>query len=187
MKTCKVCKEEKDLCYFDKILNQNTNHITIRSTCRRCRNKRTKELFFSRGDNKAKTYQYITDYVKSRPEYATYQSCTLTIRRSIYRIKAKLNGTRIRPLKLKDILLQKHFESLFTTQMNWDNYSIYWEVDHIIPALELIREGKTKDEVNAVSNIRPLQIENNRRRNRKDPSQYRVAIYKYSNKSENNR
>lgn len=59
-----------------------------------------------------------------------------------------------------------HIESQFTEQMNWGNYKVYWEMDHILPLMEII-EGEyiPKDEIIKrmhYSNIRPLSIAENK-------------------------
>ena len=52
-----------------------------------------------------------------------------------------------------------HLESQFTLKMNWDNWGIYWEIDHIIP----LSKGGTFH----FTNTQPLTITNNRRKSNK--------------------
>lgn len=64
--------------------------------------------------------------------------------------------------------LKKHFESLFTPDMNWGNYCSYWEVDHIIPRLhflpDIIGDSKQLKICWSLRNIRPLEVSKNRQR-----------------------
>jgi len=54
---------------------------------------------------------------------------------------------------------KKHIESNFTTKMNWDNYGIYWEIDHIVP---LSKGGSFH-----YTNTQPLTITENRKKSNK--------------------
>ena len=51
-KICKECKEEKDSYYFDD----------NRKTCRKCRNKRNRILYFSKEGNREKMREYQREY-----------------------------------------------------------------------------------------------------------------------------
>lgn len=68
-----------------------------------------------------------------------------------------------------------HIESQFDRNINWDNYTTYWELDHILPLME-INEGDyiPWDEIERrmhYTNIRPLSItENKSKSNKKSPS-----------------
>lgn len=59
--------------------------------------------------------------------------------------------------------LVSHIESMFTEEMNWNNYGSYWEIDHIKPLSVMISEGEKDPKVlNALSNLQPLTVEENR-------------------------
>lgn len=63
--------------------------------------------------------------------------------------------------------LKEHLEQQFTSEMSWDNYGSYWEIDHIIPQnLFNITDEKCKDFQICWSfaNLRPLPIVENRQR-----------------------
>lgn len=65
--------------------------------------------------------------------------------------------------------LREHIESQFTPEMNWDNYGSYWELDHIIPRYQFYYESYEDEQAKqcwALSNLRPLTIEENRTRRR---------------------
>ncbi len=53
-----------------------------------------------------------------------------------------------------------HIESLFEDGMTWENHGEYWEVDHITPIREMIKNGVTDImKINSLSNLRPLKKE----------------------------
>lgn len=59
--------------------------------------------------------------------------------------------------------LVSHLESLFDENMSWDNYGSYWEIDHIKPLSKMIKSGeKSPSVINALDNLRPLKVEDNR-------------------------
>lgn len=58
-----------------------------------------------------------------------------------------------------------HLESQFTSEMNWENYGEYWEIDHIIPKLKYNSpEDKNFKIYWSLANLRPLTVAENRQR-----------------------
>lgn len=141
MKKCKVCLEQKDLSLFDK----------YRSTCRKCRNKKNTSSYLSKEGNieYRREYMrvYMSDKYKNSDDYKIYNKILRNIR-------VLFNNNKFK----------SEFELKFTGDMNWDNYGTYWEIDHIFPALKMIRLGYNIDEINDIKNIRPLRISENRSR-----------------------
>ena len=62
----------------------------------------------------------------------------------------------------------KYLEEQFDTEMSWDNYGTYWEIDHILPlyTFDLLLKENQKIAFN-FKNTRPLSISKNRSRPRK--------------------
>lgn len=64
---------------------------------------------------------------------------------------------------------KKYLEKQFTPEMNWDNYGSYWEIDHIIPK-NCFRFNSVDDRDFKICwsliNLRPLTVEENRKRPR---------------------
>lgn len=61
--------------------------------------------------------------------------------------------------------LRAHLESLFTPEMNWDNYGSYWELDHIIPQNCFNLESPESKDFKicwSLANLRPLEKYKNR-------------------------
>lgn len=154
MKKCKICLEEKELFLFDKISKSG-----YRGTCRKCRNKKNTTTYLEKEGNIEKRREYMREYMNDKynnsDEYRAYQ-------RIISKIKYE-----IRKEPLKSI-----FELKFIDDMNWENYGTYWEIDHIIPALKMIKLGYSDEEINDIKNIRPLKIMDNRERQKKESNQY---------------
>lgn len=59
--------------------------------------------------------------------------------------------------------LREHLASLFTPEMNWENYGSYWEVDRVKP----ISKCASFDEAWQLSNLHPLTCTENRRKQAK--------------------
>jgi hypothetical protein len=146
MKKCKECLEEKELNLFDKVSKNG-----YRSICRKCRNKKNTETFLKKEGNVENRREYMRQYMKDKynnsEDYKTYS-----------RIVGKIT------YEIKKEPLKSLFESKFIDGMNWDNYGTYWEIDHIIPVLKMIRLGYRDEEINDIKNIRPLEVSKNRER-----------------------
>ena len=63
--------------------------------------------------------------------------------------------------------LKQHIESQFTSEMTWDNYGTYWEIDHIIPQNTFNFTSEKDIEFKmcwSLPNLRPLEKSLNRKR-----------------------
>lgn len=68
--------------------------------------------------------------------------------------------------------LKQHLESQFDSNMTWDNYGIYWHVDHIIPHSSFKYSDMDDDEFRrcwCLSNLRPLEAIENIKKSNKMP------------------
>lgn len=148
MKKCKECLEERELKAFDK----------YRNTCRRCRNAKNTKSYLDKPGNREKNREYHKEYQKrhrnENPYYKLYCQC-------VWSLKNKVKSKKMNDLKI-------HLESLFTDEMNWDNYGTYWEIDHINSATKMAKAGYTIDEINKLSNLRPLKVNENQSRYREE-------------------
>lgn len=62
---------------------------------------------------------------------------------------------------------RQHIESQFDDEMNWDNYGVYWELDHIIPRNLFNITGYDSPDFKicwSLQNLRPLSIGDNKNR-----------------------
>jgi 5-methylcytosine-specific restriction endonuclease McrA len=70
--------------------------------------------------------------------------------------------------RCKDLI--QHLESLFTSEMTWENYGTYWHVDHIKPQSLFVYTSMTDDEFKkcwSLSNLQPLEAKENIRKSNK--------------------
>lgn len=64
--------------------------------------------------------------------------------------------------------LKTYLESLFSPDMSWDNYGIYWEIDHIRPCRSFdLSKSLQQQECFHWSNLQPLEKSKNRAKNDK--------------------
>lgn len=94
--------------------------------------------------------------IKNDPEYKVARSCRDMVRRLI-----KITGQK-KENRASDILgysakeFRDHLERNFTSEMSWESYGDVWQIDHIIPVMEMIRLGITDSaKINALSNLIP--------------------------------
>jgi hypothetical protein len=62
-------------------------------------------------------------------------------------------------------VLKKHLESQFNDHMSWENYGVYWHIDHVVPQSNFSYFSMKDDnftECWALSNLRPLEANQNR-------------------------
>lgn len=65
--------------------------------------------------------------------------------------------------------LRTHLESLFTTEMNWENYKTYWTIDRIEPLCAFnALDGKELVLANQLSNLQPLTKIDNAKKLKED-------------------
>lgn len=181
-KKCDKCSEIKDNTFFHK----NSGRIDGLSVyCKDCSNeyKRTdkwRELDNERTKRRWATpeyKEYQKDYkekniIKIRKQLNAYHSKKrkednlYKIRTSVSRrINHIIKGAKTQPtLKIlgadRDTII-KHFESLFSNGMTWENYGPKgWHIDHFYP----ISKAKTEEEIyklNHYTNLRPLWWQDN--------------------------
>lgn len=83
---------------------------------------------------------------------------------------SKCNSSFLKYLEYSIKELKYHIESKFDDKMCWENYGIYWHLDHIIPQSKLLYSSMEDDNFKkcwALSNLQPLEkIENIRKSNK---------------------
>jgi predicted Fe-S protein YdhL (DUF1289 family) len=131
----------------------------IREYSKNYDSKEIQKTFYNK--NKHKFFEYKKKRRKEDPIFKLKEN----IRKRIYdylknnkKGKLKYLGCSIEKYKL-------YLEEQFTKEMNWNNYGIYWEIDHIKPlfSFNLTQEEKLFEAFH-YSNTRPLEITLNRSR-----------------------
>ena len=113
---------------------------------------------------------YYNDYCKNRKKtdeaFRISQNMGSAICHSLKGKKEWRKWQDIVGYTIDDLI--KHLEDKFNDKMTWDNYGLYWEIDHIKPK-SLFRCSDTNDEFKkcwALSNLQPLEkIENRQKSN----------------------
>lgn len=175
MKICSVCKVEKPYNEFHRSVGHKSGYFCCCKICRKAQTqadyqkrkeyikKKTLEYHYK---NKQTRLQQRKIYQKQRLQTDPLFKSTRNLRnRLYYALKNKgwkKNTSFNEYIGLSDYnQLVTYLESMFTEQMNWDNYGSYWEIDHIIPLVS----AKSQEELIKLchyTNLQPLSVNENR-------------------------
>lgn len=87
--------------------------------------------------------------------YKEYNKLTKKYSSKAYNLIKNKNDEKCQFTGCNYIMLKYYFESLFDYNMNWNNQSIYWQIDHRIPISWFNLEDE--NEVNFVCNYKNIQ------------------------------
>lgn len=169
MKKCVKCQQDKNKEEF-KIEHRNADGRT--SKCRIClaeerRENRKRNISHYREKEAAYNLTQVRSgycnkyYHKTKtPEKRMLMSFRTLMRRY-------LKG-QIKKSKTRDYLgctaeeLRQHLEKAFSSEMSWNNYGVYWHIDHIIPctAFDFSKDEQIKKCFH-FSNLQPLPASKN--------------------------
>ena len=191
-KVCKTCKQSKSITEYRVITSKPRGNRVggtyVNSYCRQCeRDAQRKKYWDNHEENKTAAREYarnMTDEQKSRKrkkqqEWKKTEKGKASKRkhnqqpqqRMVNRYRRRLKNTLGGKFTSKSILqcdwkqFRLHIESQFTNKMSWDNYGVYWDLDHIIP-LSAAKVNGTYDEdllkeLSNWQNFQPLEsVEN---------------------------
>jgi len=177
MKKCSCCKVIKKLEAF----NSNRSHKDgLHHYCKICVNSKGK---LWRKKNPEKAAQATKNYQKRNRKYLNLYRQKLRKTNKKFKladaIRARLSSG------LKNALLNKvgktidylgcsyqelklHLEKQFISDMTWDNYGVYWHIDHIIP-LSFCKQGDVDfmKTLTHYTNLRPLPKQDNYKKSNK--------------------
>lgn len=111
--------------------------------------------------------EYDNNWKKNRRKTDINYKIKVNLRERIR--KAVINDfKRGKTLKLLGCSIEyykQYLSSLFTSEMTWENYGAYWEIDHIVSIcnFNLVEEGEQFKAFNYL-NTRPLEKSQNRQR-----------------------
>ncbi len=181
MKECKKCKGIKSKTEFYKRKDTPDN---LNRYCNVCCRAEKKEYY---NNNKDLVKEIHTSYRTNNKE-----KIKVGMRLAMKKHRAKNNNYRLRDniqtllryhtknktqsvIKYIGCTLQEyndHISTQFKPEMTWDNYGVYWEIDHIIPISSF--DLSIPEEANKAfhfSNTQPLTITENRKKSNKVPSE----------------
>ena len=114
---------------------------------------------------KDKKIKYKINKKKTDPGYRLRNNISNSIYRALVKGKSNKAGESI--LKYLDYTIQdlkSHLENQFDNKMTWQNYGIYWHLDHIIPQSDLPYASMEEENFKicwSLKNLRPLEAKLN--------------------------
>lgn len=168
-KKCSKCGVYKSL---DKFCIRNTSSDRHNSVCKECaiienntyrtnNPDRTKEYYrkYNR-EHKEQRTQYGVAYNRRKLATDVQYRISLNIRNRV-RLAIKNNqksGSTIELLGCSISYLRNYLEKQFDETMSWDNYGIYWHIDHIKPCASFdLSDPKQQRKCFHYSNLQPLE------------------------------
>jgi hypothetical protein len=155
MEPCNVC-QEKDQVYYVCATNK---------TCKKCHNKRVYKN--KKSDKNYKKYRKKFNAWRNKkrsedPAFKIHENIRSRVYYMIKQIKTYRTGSIENMFGCGRDHLIKHFESMFTAKMTWENYGSYWHVDHIIPiSLFDLTDPEQCKTANHWTNLQPLEASKN--------------------------
>jgi hypothetical protein len=161
-KICSNCKQELSFEQFNKL---KLGRFNLRSTCKICDSSKDKQY---RKNNKEKLNQYRKNKKSSDPQFKLKQILRIRLLDALKRKNTTKNHSAITLLGCSIEYAQKHLETQFMPEMNWNNHGTYWEIDHVIPcaSFDLIDIEQQKQCFN-YTNLQPLTVSENRSKGKK--------------------
>jgi hypothetical protein len=161
-KICSNCRQELSFEQFNKL---KLGRFNLRSTCKICDSSKDKQY---RKNNKEKLNQYRKNKKSSDPQFKLKQILRMRLLDALKRKNTTKNHSAITLLGCSIEYAQKHLETQFMPEMNWNNHGTYWEIDHVIPcaSFDLIDIEQQKQCFN-YTNLQPLTVSENRSKGKK--------------------
>lgn len=165
-KRCKNCAK----IYHAKYSQDHQEELNERAKLWYTNNKQTVKK--RNEENKLEKRKYNNNYERARkvkdPTFKLRKNCSRLINHAL---KGSKNGQSIlMHLSYTMDELKKHLENRFDNKMTWDNYGIYWHIDHIYPQSLLLYVSMSDDNFKkcwSLDNLRPLEATENMRKSNK--------------------
>lgn len=160
-------------------LQQQSSNQTAQIKYRNSENGKAKKSSYKKTD-KYKAYQKEYDKVREHTEARKLSKYSYIKKRlqedPFYRLRLNVRNRLRGAIKVKGWHkdnsfkqyigcsieeLKTHIEKQFTSEMNWDNYAIFWEIDHIIA----LGNAKNEEEIYKLchyTNLCPLSIKDHK-------------------------
>jgi len=169
-KTCNECKIYKEAKEFDKYKAMSDGLVGKCKACRKLKNKKRYD------NNKEKIKSKTLNYYRNNKEKFNLARRKYNAKKEkediLYKLKRRLRNRLYYALKrtfwkknvhFNDYIgcslqeLKDYIQNKFTSEMTWDNYGIFWQLDHIKP----LASAETEEELyklNHYTNLQPLLI-----------------------------
>lgn len=183
MKICNKCCRELDENMFNKDSYAKDGLKTIcRDCCREYKQKtRDRNLAYSREYNKqsyvkqqkaqyySKNKSLVFEREKNKKQIDTTYDINCKTIKSLGGVLAGRAKSSIYFAYFGYTLenFRTYFESLFTPEMNWNNYGSVWEIDHVIPKFRFSFSSVQDKQYRicwSLMNLRPIKVQENRSR-----------------------
>lgn len=122
----------------------------------RLRRKQKQKIWIKNNITKVRLYGLKSYYKnKKNPKFIL----NIMIKRNMHkRLKLQYKETNYIPKLKYDInILKNHLEKQFTSEMNWENYGTYWDIDHVIPLSWFKTQEQIINKGWAINNLQPLE------------------------------
>lgn len=165
-KRCRKCAQV----YHKKYSQEHSNKLNNRSKEYYLNNKEKVQEYQQK--NKSKIRLYNNDYERNRkvidPAFKLRRNCSRLVNHALCGSKNGQSILKYLPYTMQE--LRQHLENQFDNKMSWENYGIYWHIDHIHPQSLLLYTSMMDDNFKkcwALENLRPLEaIENMKKSNK---------------------
>ena len=181
-KVCSKCKEEKEVCEFQKSSNRKDG---LKSNCKVCtktsnikylsrpgikeRNREQQKKYYYNNIDKTRERRrnYENNRIKNDPQFRLSKNIRRRVlfflqSNNIYKNNKTFEIIGCTPQQLKE-----YIQSQFRDNMSWENYGYYgWHIDHIIP----LSSSNTEEELYKLchfTNLQPLWAEDNLKKSNK--------------------
>lgn len=175
-RTCSKCNLDKDTTNFGTYTDPRNGKIKTRGICKQCRvlieGERAKQSRPSRNISnktwKESNKEAVRKYNKERARLKRqtdiqYKLCSAVSGRTRSILAAKDASRHVILFGCNSLLLKQWLTFQFDETMNWDNYSEFWQVDHVIPLTAFDMRYRSQQLLACHwTNVRPLEGNENR-------------------------
>lgn len=171
-KLCYQCDTVKLLTEFGR---QSATRDGLKTECKVCISKRMEKRY---EENQNRLLNQVKQWQRDNPDQRRKQqnSTSQKPQHKIYKklreaINEMINGEKKTSLRFgyTSQQLRNYIESLFDSEMNWQNYKTYWTVDHIEPLCSFnALDEKELVRANQLSNLQPLTLSDNSKKLKQD-------------------
>ena len=129
-------------------------------------NKQNRKNYYLKNKEKINNQKRLRDKERKKVDINFRIRCNLGTRLSVAIRNNQKAGHTLELLGCSIDFLKNYLENKFKEGMNWKNYSVIWEIDHIIPCISFnLNNSEEQKKCFHYTNLRPLWIGDNRSKN----------------------